>query len=85
MSLALSSTETEIHYESTPTGVCPGKDNADRELAAYLANPPDQPSAYSTQLATWALNVTCECCKAYLKENKERRKRMGHVKEVTQR
>lgn len=85
MSLALSSTETEIHYESTPEGVCPGKDNAVAELAAYVANPPNEPSTYSTMLACYAGNVDCSRCKAYLKANKERRKRMGHVKAVTQR
>jgi hypothetical protein len=85
MSLALSSTEIEIHYESTPEGVCPGKDRAAAELAAYLDNRPDQPATYKTMLATWAMNVTCERCKAYLKANKERRKTMGHVKAVTQR
>jgi hypothetical protein len=66
-----------IHYEPAPAGVCPGKDRADTELAAYLDNELTQPSTYRTMLATWAGNVTCLRCKAYLKANKERRKRMG--------
>ena len=86
MSLALSSTETKIHYESTPEGVCPGKDRADAELKAYLADTlRTEPASYSTMLACYAGNVQCKRCKAYLKENKQRRKLMGHTKAVTQR
>lgn len=86
MSLTLSSTEIVIHYEQTPPGVCPGKDRADAQLEAFLADTlRTEPASYSTMLACYAGNVDCSRCKAYLKANKERRKRMGHVKAVTQR
>jgi len=76
MTLSLSSSETVIHYEPTPSGVCLGKDTAVLELEAYLKNPPDEPVIYSTMLACFSGNVDCKRCKAYLKANKERRKRM---------
>lgn len=83
--MQLSSTETVIHYEPVPPGVCSGKDTAALELAEYLENKPNEPSTYSTMLACYAGNVNCPRCKAYLKANKKRRKLMGHTKAVTQR
>ena len=74
MTLVLSSTERFIHYEPAPVGACPGKDNAAIELAAYLANPPDQPATYCTMLASWQGNVTCIVCRAWLNARKRVRK-----------
>ena len=76
MTLALSSSETVIHYEPLPYGVCVGKDRAAAELQAYRLNPPDACSTYRTMLACWHGNVTCDKCKAYLKANKAQRNRM---------
>ena len=85
MSLSLSSTETVIHYERTPVGVCPGKDKADAELAAHLAAEYDRPASYRTMLACYFGNVTCERCKSYLKANKERRKPIQTTLELVKR
>jgi len=77
MSIHLSSSETVIHLNRVPAGVCFGKDHAAAEVEEFIRTPHDKPASFSTALADFSGNVTCERCLSWLRSNKSRRKQMS--------